>query len=395
MDYFNLIVREVVKETNKAKSFLLDVPTNLAGTFSWQPGQHVNVRVKIGKQSYIRSYSISNCPQTLGLRLTVKAVEQGTVSNYLLKQVKAGQYLSVSKPRGQFTLPQLMMSDLDTQQDLNSPKHYIFFAAGSGITPIFSMITALLMAKQTPRNRVSLIYSNRNQRSTIFANKLQILIERFPEQFTVLHCHSKPSWFGRKHLWHHGRVTDGAVQSVLRELPQTKQAIYYLCGPNGFMATVNQALLQAGIEKQFIRQESFGSGSSSSSGSGKGSNSGELTTTSNKQPSQAAGLANGLSAGLTNGQSAELSVELSSELGSQQQTVDVKANESLLTAMLRANIDAPFSCEEGVCGSCQCQLISGDVTMLDNVFLTDEEQAQGSILSCQAIAQSAKIKIRL
>ncbi|REL30915.1 ferredoxin--NADP reductase [Thalassotalea euphylliae] len=361
MDFFNLKIREVIKETKHAKSFLLDVPTNLAGSFSWQPGQHVNIRVKLGDKSYIRSYSLSNCPQTLGLRLTIKSVELGAVSNFLLKNVKAGQYLEVSKPGGLFNLPKSFINHATTQQDLNAPLHHIFFAAGSGITPIFSMITALLMAKQTPRSKVYLIYSNRNQRNTIFADKLQVLVERFPDRFTLMLCHSKPSWFGRKHLWHKGRVTNTVVQSVLGELTQAKQAVYYLCGPNGFMETVHQALQQADIDKQFILQESFGAGGKNNTAKASAS------------------------------QAAELSVELSG----QQQTVNVEANESLLDAMLRANIDAPFSCEEGVCGSCQCQLISGEVAMVENLFLTDEEQAQGSILSCQAIAQSTQVKIRL
>ncbi|WP_181902111.1 ferredoxin--NADP reductase [Thalassotalea euphylliae] len=363
MDFFSLKVSEINKEAKGAKSFLLDVPTNLIGSLRWQPGQHVNVRIKLGEQSYIRSYSLSNCPQTLGLRLTVKAVELGVVSNYLISKLKPGDYLEVSQPGGLFTLPQLSSNIGTVEANVPSARHeaqyFVFFAAGSGITPIFSMITALLSAHTATSTRVYLVYSNRNRRSAIFADKLEVLRERFPNQFTLLNCYSKPGWFKPKNMWHHGRVTQAVVYAALEKMNLPGYSHYFLCGPSGFMETVHQTLTQLDVAPQCIHRESFGGGQTVWSA--------------------------------TASQSAKLKIELSGA----QHTIEVKANESLLAAMLRAKLDAPFSCEEGVCGSCQCELVSGEARMVENLFLTDEEQAEGKILSCQAVAQSSQLAIKL
>ena len=354
MDFFQLKVIDIVKEAKRSKSFILAIPKNLQQTFAWQAGQHVNIKLALGNKSCVRSYSISNDNLVQGLRLTIKSVELGIVSNYFLDKVKVGQYLTISRPMGRFVLP-FPQQESSAQLPANQ---YIFFAAGSGITPIYAMVTELL-TKQ-PLAKVTLLYSNRKKGDVIFHQSLTDLAKRYSDRFTFALCLTKPSWFARKSLYHIGRIDNGLIKRFLTEQNiKTLPAHYFICGPSGFMETVQQALRQYQVNDERIHLESFGG--------------------------------NRRSPKVNNGVVAQLIVEQ----GGRQQVVDVKANQTLLSAMLAANYDAPYSCEEGVCGSCQCQLESGDIEMVENLFLTEEEQAKGLILTCQAVAKSSKVRIKL
>ncbi|WP_448213207.1 FAD-binding oxidoreductase [Colwellia sp. MEBiC06753] len=363
MEFFRLSVTNVVKEAKSTKSLLLNLPLALAKTFEWQAGQYVNVRVQINNKAYIRSYSISNDAQTQGIRLTIKSVDQGLVSNYLLSTIKAGQSIEVSRPCGRFSV----------KPNSADNKCYYFFAAGSGITPIYSMITTIL--QQEPNSQIALLYSSRNKKSIIFDQALNHLQQRYSTKFRIAHVLTKPGWFSGDKAWQTGRINSAIIERFLREyrLVNTVKAqannaadetSYYLCGPSGFMQTVNSVLVANKVNSEAIYQESFGNNNA---------------TSTNTKPANVTSRA------------ATLIVD--SEAG--KNTIQVNSNETLLAAMQRNNIDVAYSCLEGVCGSCQCQLLSGKVNMLDNLFLTEEEQARGLILSCQALAQTSQLAIKL
>lgn len=357
MDFFRLRVTEIYRETKQAKSIVFAIPPTLAKTFHWLAGQYVDVRLNIGGKNITRSYSISNDGKSAGLRITVKGLYKGLASNYLVKKLKVGQELEVSRPRGRFHLPQHI------NDQLIRSSHYVFFAAGSGITPIFAMICQLL--QQDNQSKISLFYANSQLKNTIFLKALHVLTNQYPHRFIVSYCLSSTSFFDSLKPWHKGRA-DGSVirqflsdQGIALHLSDDSSANFYLCGPAGFMRMASQTLVQANIPASKIHQESYGGGGTKNT--------------------------------VVSGVKSELVVDENDV----QNTIAVNANETLLAAMLRQNIDAPYSCEEGVCGNCQCQLLAGKVAMLDNLFLTNEEQAKGLILSCQAIAQTSKVKISL
>lgn len=346
-DFFRLKVAEIVKETKQAKSIVLTIPPALEKTFAWLAGQYVDVRINVAGKMLTRSYSISNDRQTKGLRLTVKGLYKGQVSNYLIKKLKVGQELEVSRPRGRFHLSQN-----------EAVQQYVFFAAGSGITPIYAIICQLL--NDGSQSKVSLFYANSNAKSIMFLKQLQTLTSQYPHRLTVDHCLSKTGFFDAIKPHYKGRADAGVINNFLAEKPINSAEIsYYLCGPTAFMRMISETLTHAGVASNQIHQESFGVGVQKN-----------LSVT---------------------GLEAQLDVDSHGV----HKTIDVKANETLLAAMLRQGIDAPYSCEEGVCGNCMCQINEGKVAMIDNLFLTEEEEQNGKVLSCQALPQSKKVKIIL
>ncbi|MFD2167534.1 2Fe-2S iron-sulfur cluster-binding protein [Thalassotalea euphylliae] len=343
IEFFKLKVAKVVKETKHAVSVYLSVPENLQPTFAWQPGQHIQVKLPFGEKSIVRSYSISNDVATEGLRITVKALPFGKASNFIASRVKAGQMLDVSRPQGDFVLP----------DEPKAGAHYYFYAAGSGITPLYSMMSDVL--SKDSQAKVSLLYGNTNGKTAIFLDAIAALASQFNGRVTIAHCWTKPGWFSKAKAWRKSRVNQGAIKSFFEQQPLNAPAHYhFMCGPTAFMSEAKATLTELGVANDAIFLESFGAEKK---------------------------------AEVVNGQAASLVLPMSAG------GIDVGADETLLDAMLRHNIDAPYSCESGVCGSCQCTLEEGKVSMKENLFLTDEEQEKGLILACQAVAQSDTVKI--
>ncbi|TYK52858.1 ferredoxin--NADP reductase [Actinomadura decatromicini] len=328
-------VVDVVHETADARSLVLEPAEGDRDRFSYRPGQFLTVRVPAGDGWAARCYSLCSSPLTDDrLKVTVKRVDGGLGSNWICDDVTAGDVLEVLRPAGTFT-PSSLDDDL------------LLVAGGSGITPVMSILKSCLAGG---RGRVALLYANRDERSVIFAGELRALTERHPDRLTVVHLLESVQ----------GLPTSAAVRSLA--LPYTgRQA--FVCGPEVFMDLVTGVLGDLGhrvhVERFFsLEGDPF-------------EDPGEPEATE------------------ASADAAEIEVEIDGET----RTVPWPRSERLLDALLRAGVDAPFSCREGNCSACACVALEGEVTLDANAVLDERDLADGLILACQARPVSDRLKI--
>jgi 3-ketosteroid 9alpha-monooxygenase subunit B len=332
--FHELLVADVVPETVDASTFVLDVPDAQAATFAYRPGQFVNVRVQVDGEPYLRSYSMSSAPALdAGLRITVKRVPGGVVSNWLNDNLRPGDRLEVTPPSGGFVVsPQA--GDL------------VAYAAGSGITPVLSIVAAELAGSD---RQVSLLYANGDPASTIFAGRIEELMTRYRRRFPV--------------VWHFdvdgGFVSPTTVAQVAR---RSLGAEHFVCGPEGFMATVLAALDDAGVDPARVHVERF---------------------------TPADGAEDVGAAPVGAGPAPEVTVVL----GGKRVTVPHRSGTTILQSARFADLRAPSSCESGTCATCMARVVDGEARMRRNEALTPDEVAEGWVLTCQAEPVSPSITV--
>lgn len=328
--YHQLRIKQVVRETDDARSFVLDVPSELAETFRYRPGQFCTFRVRIGDDEQLRSYSMSSAPETdSDLTVTVKRVAGGLVSNWMLDNLTDGDVLEVTKPAGVFC-PQ------ETERPVMA------LCGGSGITPVMSIAKHVLTTTERP---VKLLYANRDRGSVIFGQELADLSGRHPGRMElVTHFDSDAGFL----------VADAVADFARRGL----DADFYICGPGPFMDLVESALGDVGVEPGRIFIERF------------------LVE---QQEKDAQGLAG--SADVATQVPAHVTVILAGKTT----VIDYHAGDTVLETARRGGLRPPFSCEAGNCATCMAFLKSGSVTMRANNALTDEEVEEGWILTCQSL----------
>jgi 3-ketosteroid 9alpha-monooxygenase subunit B len=333
--FHQLRVAEVVSETDEACSLVLAVPPELSGEFAYRPGQFLTVRVPHnGSGSVARCYSLSSSPHT-GDRhtITIKRVADGYASNWLADNVTAGSTLDTLPPAGTFT-PRSLETD------------FLMFAAGSGITPVMSIVKSALAQGQ---GRIVLIYTNRDERSVIFSSELGQLAAAAGGRLLVLH------WLDSLQ----GPPTAAAMAALARPYAAHEA---FLCGPDPYLSVVRQALGQLGVPAQRIHAERF------------------LSLAEN--PFEAARAPAG-------GVAATLEVTLDGE----RRVLSWPAGTRMLDVLLDEGLDAPFSCRQGICGACACELTSGEVRMAHNEVLEEEDVADGYILACQAVPLTDTVSV--
>ncbi len=353
--FYPLKVTKIIKETDLANSFVFEVPETLKRQFKYQPGQFITLRVQDGDSFVKRSYSMTSAPETDSfLSITIKRL--GRISNYLLDTVKEGDQLQVLPPEGSFF-----------QKPTKKPTHYLFFAAGSGITPFLSMTKSILKTRQD--SRITLIYANLNEGSIIFKNELDKLEQDFSEQFSVIHVLEKPesNWTRRK-----GMLMPDTLGELLDELlnDSSDNAEYYICGPVGYINLVENVLLERNVSVEKIHAEKFTFSPNVNVLDGE------------EKPETALIIGSGSES--KNGKPQKLTIQLKGEI----REIDYRTSESVLDAALRAGLFPPFACQEGVCSSCKATLKSGRVVMLKHEALTPLETDQQTILTCTAAAVS-------
>jgi len=333
-DYYQVPVAEVIRETDDASSLVLAVPPALTGTFAYRPGQFVTVRVPSELTgSVARCYSLCSSPHTRGRpAITVKRTAGGYASNWLLDNVRAGTVLELLPPAGTFC-PQ----SLDAE--------FLLFAAGSGITPVISILKSVLAAG---RGRVALIYANRDEQSVIFADELRRLATSAAGRLAVTH------WLDSLQ-----GVPDGsAIAALARPYAEWEP---YICGPDPYLTVVRQALGQLGVPAKRIRTERF------------------LSLAENPFEERPA----------TGGLAATLSVELDGTT----RVLPWPAGTRMLDVLTASGLAAPYSCRQGICGACACQLTGGKVDMVHNEVLEASDLADGYVLACQAVPLTAEVSI--
>ncbi|MGP4022344.1 2Fe-2S iron-sulfur cluster-binding protein [Actinomadura sp. 3N407] len=328
-------VAEVVHETADAHSLVLEPGEGDRDRFGYRPGQFLTVRVPSGEGWAARCYSLCSSPVADDrLKVTVKRVDGGLGSNWICDNVTAGDVLEVLRPAGTFT-PSSLDDDL------------LLVAGGSGITPVMSILKSCLAGGS---GSVTLLYANRDERSVIFAGELRELTERHPGRLTVVHLLESVQ----------GLPTPAALRSLAA--PYTgRQA--FVCGPEVFMDLVAETFTGLGMR---VHVERFFS----------------LDGDPFEEPDAPEEIAD-------DGEAGEIEVEMDGET----RTVPWPKSERLLDALLRAGVDAPFSCREGSCSACACVALEGEVTLDANTVLDEQDLADGLILACQARPVTDRLKI--
>jgi 3-ketosteroid 9alpha-monooxygenase subunit B len=329
--FHQLEVAEVVRETDDACSLVLAVPPELSGEFAYQPGQFLTVRVPRDGGSVARCYSLSSSPHT-GDRLTITVKRAGYASGWLTGNVTAGTVLDILPPAGTFS-----PRSLDTD--------FLMFAGGSGITPIMSIVKSVLARG---RGRIVLVYSNRDERSVIFGHQLRLLSARAGDRLLVLH------WLDSLQ----GPPAAAAMAALARPYASREA---FLCGPDPYLAIVRQALSRAGVPAQRIRTERF------------------LSLAEN--PFEEAEPEDSMAA--------TLEVTLDGET----RVLPWPAGTRMLDVLIDEGLDAPFSCRQGICGACACQLTAGEVKMAHNEVLEEADLADGYVLACQAVPLTDTVSV--
>jgi 3-ketosteroid 9alpha-monooxygenase subunit B len=278
---------------------------------------------------------MSSMPGASSLTITVKRTLDGYASGYLHQQVEAGSVLDVLPPAGTFT-PGSLDGD------------FLLFAAGSGITPVMSILTSVL---RSGRGRVVLVYANRDEQSVIFGAALRSLLAEYPGRLVLLH------WLDALH----GVPSAESVAALVR--PYVSGYEPYICGPDAFLQVVRSALGGLGVAARTVRVERF------------------LSLAENPFESSADASDGGVDATLT--------VSLDGDT----KVLPWPAGTRMLDVLITAGLDAPFSCRQGVCGACACQLTGGKIDMAHNEVLEDADLADGYILACQAVALTPDVSI--
>lgn len=340
--FHSLKIKSILRQTDKAVSITFEVPTALKADFAFTAGQYITLKTVIDAKEIRRDYSLSSSPQSESLTVTVKEIENGVFSSYANTQLKTGDTLEVGTPNGRFIY--------DPKTDASNT--IVAFAAGSGITPIMSIARTVL---ETDSNFV-LIYGNKSPKETIFYDeilKLQTLhSNRFMVQFVYSETDEKDALFGR--------IDSGNVQYILKNnIAVNNSQKFYLCGPEGMINTVNGILTEKGVEASKVLFELFTAS--------------EVKSTSTS----------------TNEGDSNITILVDEE----ETTLVMSQKQTILEAALANDLDVPYSCQGGVCSSCICRVTEGTATMRQNNILTDNEVAEGLVLSCQAEPTSTSIKV--
>ena len=340
-----LAIQEIKRETENAISIVFDIPTDLKNEFKYIPGQYITIKITIEEKEIRRSYSICSSPESKELRVAVKEVENGLFSNYATKKLKEGDILEVSPPEGKFIL----------QTATSHQRNYAAFVAGSGITPVMSMIKSVLL-KETHSTFV-LVYGNKTAEDTIFKSEIDALLIQYPERFFVKYVFSKKI-LGDAIL---GRIDKSIVNLILKnKFKNTSFDSFYLCGPESMIEVVTNTLKENGISASKIHFELF-------------------TST---YPS-----------GAITAKNLEGTTEITVVLDDEETTFEMSKKKLILTAALDEGLDAPFSCQGGICSSCIAKVTEGNAVMDKNTILSDAEIKEGIILTCQAHPTTQKITI--
>ncbi len=363
-NFFPLTVKDIIPETAQAASVIFTVPSELKETFQYKAGQYLTLLFQIGDHEVRRSYSMSSAPFQEELQVTVKRVEGGLVSNYIIDKIKPGSTIKVMAPQGRFTAK---ISD-------ENRKTYYFFGAGSGITPLMSLVKTIL--EEEAQSSVFLLYGNRDEESIIFKDQLKNLEEKYTGQLVVEHILSQPvkekksglsSFFSKaKTNWRGltGRIDHKQIARFFDEHPKRyEDSAYYICGPGEMIDTVEAALLGQGIEQKKIYSERFLTATDSSS--------------SNKK------------ATTTKGDGASVLIHLDGK----EINLSVPDGKTVLDALIDAKYEPPYSCRSGSCAACMGKVIKGKIEMEACFALDDDEIAEGYVLTCQSHPKTDEVEI--
>ncbi|REE83696.1 ring-1,2-phenylacetyl-CoA epoxidase subunit PaaE [Lutibacter oceani] len=343
--FHKLTIKEIKKETQNTVSILFDIPTELKHEFKFKAGHYLNIKKSIAGEELRRAYSICSAPNSGELRIAVKAVDNGTFSVFATTILKEGDILEVSKPEGKFVL----------ETAATNAKNYIGIAAGSGITPIMAMVKATLT--EEPNSTFTLIYGNKTVAETIFKNEIESLQNNYPNKLNIQYVYSREEQ--ENALF--GRIDSGNINFVIKN--KFKNITFdnaFLCGPEAMIKTAKETLISYGLTEKNIHFELF-----------------SVPVTDETKTTE----------------TFEGTCKITVIVDDEETTFEMDSKTTILTAALKEGLDAPYSCQGGICSSCLGKVIEGKAVMDKNAILSNEEVNEGLILTCQAHPTTEKITI--
>ena len=351
LHFHRLTVKEVKKETPECVSVLFDVPETLQNDFQFSQGQSLTLRTTINGEEIRRNYSICSSPLENKLKVAIKKVEGGLFSSFANEQLKKGDVLDVMPPVGKFNTP----------LHPENKKNYLAFAAGSGITPVISLIKTTLATEK--RSRFTLVFGNRNRGSIIFFEELEALKNQYMERFSLVHILSRERMDTDLNF---GRISQEKLEELDRLEGFTGTDEFFICGPSEMIFTVKAFLEKKGIAGKQIHLELFNSSKSPQ-------------TTVDRPQTGTTGAVSAVNVKV-DGRSFEVAIPLNS-------------NQTILDAALQQGADLPYACKGGMCCTCKARLLEGEVSMDVHWGLEDEEVAKGYILTCQSHPKTEKVVV--
>jgi ring-1,2-phenylacetyl-CoA epoxidase subunit PaaE len=349
--FHRLSVARVEPETRDAVAITLAVPEALAESFRHAAGQHLTLRADIEGQDVRRSYSICSGAGDGALRIAVKRNPGGLFSAWANERLKAGDTLDVLPPLGHFGVP----------LDPSHRKHYVAFAAGSGITPLLSIIRTTLAAE--PDSRFTLFYGNRASSTVMFKEELAALKDIYLTRFNLVHVLSREA---QDIELLHGRIDRIKADALMKHwLDLGEVDVVFVCGPDGMMQAVAEALKGRGYPAAKVRIERFAT---------------SVPRHEHRPPKQV--------------EPGHGQCEVTIVLEGVTRTFTLeKGNETILEAGLKNGIELPYSCKSGVCSTCRAKLTAGEVDMDVNFALEDYEVARGFVLTCQSYPVTDRVAV--
>jgi ring-1,2-phenylacetyl-CoA epoxidase subunit PaaE len=341
---YPLQIKAVEKETDDCTVVSFDVPDELKAEFQFQQGQHLTLERQNGDETIRRSYSLCSSPVDDEWQVAVKEIPEGRFSTFINRELKANDQLNVLPPSGEFGVP----------VDTKASKNYLFFAAGSGITPIISMIKTHL--SKEPNSKCQLFYLNKTAKSIIFKERLEQLRNQFFGRLEIYYFLTREQ---RDIELFNGRLDADKINTLCNTLIDIDEVDdVFICGPEQMLFTIRDTLVENGLPKDKVYYELFVTGLSEE----------DKARVSKLREQQK----NGSKITILDG-GKEFHFTMSQE------------DDNVLDAGLKAGADLPFACKGGVCSTCKCKIIEGEAEMKINYALEEDELKKNYLLSCQAI----------
>jgi ring-1,2-phenylacetyl-CoA epoxidase subunit PaaE len=343
--FYKLQIKEVKHETANAISVAFNIPAELKSAYQFIAGQYVTIKLTLDGQEIRRAYSICASPNSGDLRIAIKSVKNGHFSKFANENLKVGDILEVGIPEGKFTF----------EPNPDRLKNYVGFVAGSGITPVMSILKSVLESE--PNSTFVLVYGNKNPEETIFQNELHDLQLKYVGRFFVHYVFSQAKVDSELF----GRIDKSAVNFVLNNKHKEKEFDkFYLCGPEEMINMVTDVLKEHNVAEKNIKFELFSTSSANE---------------------------NAVAEAHTGHTKITVLVD------DEETTFEMSQKQTVLEAALKQGLDAPYSCQGGICSSCLARITNGTAEMKKNSILTDGEIAEGLILTCQAHPTSAELYV--
>jgi len=339
-----LKIKDVTRETPGAVSIAFEIPENLREDYNFLAGQYINIKTQFEGEEIRKAYSICSAPGSGELRVAIKAVKNGGFSVYANEKLAAGDTMEVATPEGKFTF----------EPKADRQRNYAAFAAGSGITPVLSILQSVLQGE--PESTFVLVYGNKSPEETMFHQFLHDLQQQYVGRFFVQFVYSK----AREENSLFGRIERSAVNFVLKNKHKEKEFTkFYLCGPEQMILAVNDVLRESNVPEKNIKFELFS------------------TPIAEKKITE----------------SLDGQTKVTVLVDDEEVTFVMPKEMTILDAALKQGIDAPYSCQGGICSSCMARISNGTAEMKKNAILTDGEIAEGLILTCQAHPTSPELRV--